>query len=134
MLLFDLAVDVVTGCPLAQTGLCLQRFALKVRTLAHLRRAACLHALRFTHLDILNQVIRLGVELHIVFELPQGWMLTAGRSQAFVVNANYNRNFKTRETEAKIDNNTPDADELNAKLQGYLEGVQVSLSSHIKQA
>lgn len=38
------------------------------------------------------------------------------------------RNFKTSETERKIDRNTPDTEEVNAKLQEYVDQIKVSRS------
>ncbi len=41
----------------------------------------------------------------------------------------YARNFKTRDTEREIEKSVPDSDELNAKLQQYVETVKVSSSA-----
>lgn len=38
----------------------------------------------------------------------------------------YARNFKTRDTERELEKNVPDSDELNAKLQQYVDTVKVS--------
>ena len=63
--------------------------------------------------------------VHLRSVLTTDWYPAAGQRSGMTV---YARNFKTSETERKIQNATPDADEVNAKLQEYVEQIKVGAS------
>jgi len=58
--------------------------------------------------------------------LPRSLILRSDsqRKQRAAVVAVNSRNFKTSETERKIDRNTPDTEEVNAKLQEYVDQIK----------